>query len=190
MLSAEELLTERLRMRRWCGADRAPLAALNADPRVMQYFPTTLSSAESDCLLERIEAHFEEHGYGLWALESRASGELLGYTGLEVVGFQAHFTPAVEVGWRLAYVHWGRGYASEAALAALGFGFEAAGLPEIVSTTATVNQRSRAVMERIGMNRDPGDDFDHPLLDASSPLCKHVLFRLSAREWSARGARN
>jgi RimJ/RimL family protein N-acetyltransferase len=151
---------------------------------VMEHFPATLERRESDQLIKQIDAHFERHGYGLWALESRKSGELLGLAGLNVVPFQMAFSPAVEVGWRLAHAAWGSGYASEAARASLAVGFRDAGLTEIVSFATVANERSRAVMERIGMRRDRGGDFDHPRLPAESPLRRHVLYRLSASDWA------
>src|SRR5689334_12753197 len=153
---------------------------MNADPRVMEFFPAPLSREESDALITRIEAGFDRHGFGLWALEVRETGEFIGFTGLAPPEFEAHFTPAVEVGWRLAAPAWGRGYATEAARAAIAFGFERAGLEEIVSMTSVLNERSRAVMERLGMSRDPADDFDHPGIPAGHPLRRHVLYRLSA----------
>jgi ribosomal-protein-alanine N-acetyltransferase len=171
-------------LRRWRTADHAPFAALNADPVVTEYLPARLSRAESDRLIVRIEAGFDQHDYGLWALELRANGELLGFTGLEVAGFEAHFTPSVEVGWRLARSAWGQGFATEAGRAALAFGFEQAGLSEIVSFTSAANKRSRAVMRRIGMTHDPADDFDHPDLEEREDLRRHVLYRASVDDWA------
>ncbi|WP_245655925.1 GNAT family N-acetyltransferase [Microtetraspora fusca] len=170
--------TERLVLRRWRETDREPFAALNADPEVMEYFPSTLTKEQSDALADRLEAEFDECGFGLWAVE--LSGEFIGFTGLSVPRFTAHFTPCVEVGWRLARSAWGHGYASEAARAALDHGFGTIGLKEIVSFTAVVNTRSRRVMERIGMRHDPGGDFDHPALAEGSPLRRHVLYRIGA----------
>jgi ribosomal-protein-alanine N-acetyltransferase len=170
--------TERLLLRRWRDDDRAPFAALNADPEVMRHFPARLSREESDALIDRAEQHFERHGYGLWALERRDTGAFIGFTGLAVPRFEAHFTPAVEVGWRLARSAWGAGYASEAARAALAVGFGKAGLEQIVSFTVPANTRSRAVMTRIGMTHDPRDDFDHPGLPEGHPLRPHVLYRI------------
>lgn len=175
-----ELNTPRLTLRRWRDADREPFAALNGDSLVMEYFPDCLTRQQSDELIERIEAGFEQHGYGLWALQVRATGELIGFTGLEAPSFDAHFTPAVEIGWRLARSAWGNGYATEGARASLAFGFEQAGLAEIVSFTSTTNRRSRAVMERIGMTHDPSDDFDHPDLPEGHRLRRHVLYRITA----------
>ena len=180
MAAEPELETARLRLRRWREDDREPFAAINADPRVMEFFLAPMTSAQSDELIERIEEGFEEHGFGLWALEVRESNELIGFTGLSVPEFEAHFTPAVEVGWRLAAPAWGQGYATEAARAALGFGFDRAGLEEAVSFTSAGNRRSRAVMERIGMSRDPEEDFDHPWIPAGHRLRRHVLYRLRA----------
>jgi RimJ/RimL family protein N-acetyltransferase len=165
-------------MRRWREEDREPFAALNADPVVMEYFPSTLTRQESDALIVRIEAQLDTLGYGLWALEVRDTGEFIGFTGLAVQTFPAHFTPAVEVGWRLRRSAWGDGYATEAALAALDYGFDIADLDEIVSMTATTNLRSQRVMQRIGMTRDPGDDFDHPNVPDGHRLKPHVLYRI------------
>lgn len=173
------LETQRLKLRRWRGDDREPFAELNRDSEVMEHFPAPLSRAQSDDLIEAIEAGFEVNGFGLWALELRESGEFIGFTGLAVPSFEAHFTPAVEVGWRLARSAWGRGYATEAARAALAFGFEQAGLDEIVSLTTVGNRRSRAVMERLGMTHDPAGDFDHPGIPVGHPQRRHVLYRLA-----------
>lgn len=167
-------------MRRWREEDLEPFAAMNADPVVMEHFPGTLSRAQSDELVGRIEAGFEANGFGLWALEVREGGEFIGFVGMAAPGFEAHFTPAVEIGWRLARSAWGNGYATEAARAVLSFGFEEAGLSEIVSFTTVANQRSRAVMERIGMSHDPSDDFDHPGLPVDHPQRPHVLYRIAA----------
>lgn len=144
----------------------------------MEHFPAALSRAQSDELIGRIEAGFEVNGFGLWALETREGGEFVGFAGLTVPGFEAHFTPAVEVGWRLARSAWGNGYATEAGAAALAFGFGEAGLDEIVSFTTVTNRRSRAVMERLGMSHDPAEDFDHPQLPSGHPQRPHVLYRL------------
>ncbi|GAA3189440.1 GNAT family N-acetyltransferase [Dactylosporangium siamense] len=216
-------------LRRWRDADRAPFAALNADPEVMRFFPRPLTRAESDMMVERIEASFDEHGYGLWAVDvvqadAGVSG-FIGFVGLAWQRFPAHFTPALEIGWRLARHAWGRGYASEAAVAARDFAFRpaaagtaitgtpstdtsstftpstdtpatdtlagaaagtaaapdetwGAGMDEIVSMTTRTNEPSQAVMRRIGMTRDPADDFRHPNLEPNHPLVEHVLYRL------------
>ncbi|CAD5109054.1 GNAT family N-acetyltransferase [Zestomonas carbonaria] len=180
-----ELESARLHLRRWRDEDLPALAALSADPEVMRHFPAPLGQDESAALLGRIRAHFDEHGFGLWALERRDSGELIGFTGLLKVSFEVHFAPAVEIGWRLARMHWGQGLASEAARAALACGFGRLGLEEIVSFTTTGNQPSRRVMEAIGMRRDPAGDFEHPLISAGHPLRPHVLYRLRRDEWEA-----
>lgn len=171
--------TERLIMRRWRDSDREPFAALNADPRVMEHFPAPMTRDESDALVDRIEQRFDEHGYGLWALEVRETGEFIGFAGLALQTFEAPFTPAVEVGWRLARSAWGHGYATEAGRRALVHGFEEAGLEEIVSITAVLNVRSQAVMRRLGMTRDPADDFDHSMIPEGHPLRPHVLYRIT-----------
>ncbi len=149
--------------------------------------PSVLTRVESDELIASIEARFTRDGFGLWALELRESGDLLGFTGLSVVPFAEHFTPAVEVGWRLRRSAWGSGYATEAARASLAFGFGELGLAEVVSFTTIANTRSRAVMERLGMSRSPRDDFEHPLVPSDSPLRAHVLYRLDASDWRRGG---
>jgi RimJ/RimL family protein N-acetyltransferase len=174
--------TLRTRLRPWRDDDRAPFAALNADPEVMAFFPGTLGRAESDALVDRAEAHFAAHDFGPWALEIPGVSAFAGFVGLSIPRFEAAFTPCVEIGWRLARVLWGHGYVTEAAEAALTYGFATLGLAEIVSFTVPTNQRSRQVMNRIGMTHDPRDDFDHPLLPAGHPLAHHVLYR-KRRSW-------
>jgi RimJ/RimL family protein N-acetyltransferase len=174
----DEVRTERLLLRRWRDADLAPFAAMNADPRVMEHFPAVLSRAESDGRVQRILAHFDRHGYAQWAVEIPGVAPFAGFIGLAVPGFDAHFTPCVEIGWRLAAEYWGLGYATEGARAALAFGFMELKLSEIVSFTVPANMRSRRVMERLGMTHDPRDDFDHPSLADGHPLRRHVLYRI------------
>lgn len=173
-----ELVTKRLRLRAWRAGDLEPFAALNADPGVMEHFPAPLDRAESDALAAGIQAHFAERGFGLWAVEAPGEIPFAGFVGLSVPRRALPFTPCVEVGWRLARHCWGRGYATEAARAALSFGFGTLGLEEIVSFTAAGNLRSRGVMERLGMSRDEADDFDHPALPEGHRLRRHVLYRL------------
>lgn len=180
MAAEPELLTARLRLRRWVVADHEPFAALNADPAVMEYFPDPLSRQQSDDLIEAIERGFEQRGFGLWAVEVRATGAFIGFTGLSEPSYETHFTPAVEIGWRLAREAWGEGYATEAARASLAFGFEQLDLDQIVSFTPAENTRSRAVMERIGMRRDKAGDFEHPRLPVGHPLRRHVLYRIGS----------
>ncbi|SDQ32435.1 Protein N-acetyltransferase, RimJ/RimL family [Thermostaphylospora chromogena] len=170
--------TERLIMRRWREEDREPFAAMNADPEVMEHFPAPLTREQSDAMIDRIERAFDEQGYGLWALEEKATGRFIGFTGLVWQRFEAPFTPALEVGWRLARHAWGRGYATEAGRRAIEEGFARTEVDEIVSITAVGNVRSRAVMERLGLTRDPADDFDHPLIPEGHPLRPHVLYRI------------
>ena len=181
------LSTERLLLRRWTPADRAPFAALNADPAVMEHFPAPLTRSESDALAHRIDAHLAEHGWGRWAVEVRrpgtGPGRFAGFTGLAIARFDAHFTPAMEIGWRLASWAWGHGYATEAASAALQFAFSSLGRTEVVSFTAAANLGSQAVMRRIGMTRDADGDFEHPALPEGHRLRRHVLYRLSATDW-------
>ena len=177
-----ELGTERLLLRRWRPGDRGPFAALNADAEVMRHFPEQLTRRQSDTLADRIELAMERQGWGLWAVEERASGRFIGFTGLASPGFEAPFMPAVEIGWRLERAAWGRGLASEAATAATHFAFGELGLEEIVSMAVVANERSRAVMRRLGMTHDPADDFDHPLVEQPH-LRRHVLYRLRAADW-------
>ncbi|OAI20151.1 MULTISPECIES: GNAT family N-acetyltransferase [Methylomonas] len=186
MTEVRTLATARLILRQWRDADRPTFAAINADARVMAHLPQALDRAASDALAERLQALIAEHGWGFWAVELTGSGEFIGYVGLHEPATRHDFAPCVEVGWRLAYRHWRQGYASEAARAALAFGFEILSLPEIVSFTALGNARSEAVMRRLGMRRDR--EFDHPLLPANSPLRRHVLYRLADTEWRRRSA--
>ena len=182
------LRTPRLILRPWRDDDLAPFAALNADPAVMEHLPALLGRAESDALAGRIRSLFEERGLGLWAVEVPGVAPFVGYVGLAPPRFEAHFTPCVEVGWRLARPHWGRGYATEGAAAALDDGFARLGLGAVVSFTVPANRRSRAVMERLGMTHDAADDFDHPAFAPRHPLRRHVLYRLSRARWEARAA--
>jgi len=179
---APELRTHRLYLRRWRASDRETFAALNSDPRVMEYFPAPLRREESDALVARIESHFEQHEFGLWAVEIVDLAPFAGFVGLSVPRFEANFTPCVEIGWRLAAEYWGCGYVTEGARAVLAFGFEQLRLAEIVSFTAPGNLRSRRVMERLGMTHNPSDDFDHPALAEGHPLRRHVLYRLARPE--------
>jgi RimJ/RimL family protein N-acetyltransferase len=172
------LETERLLLREWRDEDREPFVRMNAGPRVMEFFPATLTAAETDAMLERMRANFERRGFGWWAAELKESGAFIGFIGLAVPYFEAHFTPCVEIGWRLAAEYWGRGLATEGARATLRYGFEQLGLSEIVSFTSTQNVRSRRVMEKLGMTRNPADDFDHPRIAEGHPLRRHVLYRL------------
>ena len=184
-----QLRTARLLLRRWTDADREPFAVMNADPRVMEHFPGLVTRSDSDAFADRIDQHFRDHGFGLWAVEplpGQAVYGFMGFVGLAVPGFEAPFTPCVEVGWRLRHDAWGHGYATEAAQAALTYGFDVVGLPQVVSFTTVANLRSRAVMERLDMSHDPADDFDHPRLPAGDPIRPHVLYRLPRERWRQR----
>lgn len=172
------LTTARLRLRPWRESDLAPFAAMNADPLVMEHFAAPLTREESDAYARRMMAAIEGRGWGNWALEEIGGEPFVGFAGLSAPSFEAHFTPCTEIGWRLARSAWGRGYATQAARAALAFGFGELGLAEIVSFTALANARSIAVMERLGMRRD--GEFDHPRLPAGHRLQRHVLYRLSS----------
>ena len=167
-----------LLLRHWGEDDLAPFAALNADPRVMEFFPKRLTREESDVRVERIRRHWEEHGFGLWAVEAPGVAPFIGFVGLSVPSFEAPFTPCVEIGWRIAADHWGKGYAREAARAVLDDGFKRVNLGEVVSFTVPANLRSRRVMERLGMTHSPAEDFDHPLLPEGHSLRRHSLYRI------------
>jgi RimJ/RimL family protein N-acetyltransferase len=172
------LRTDRLILRQWLPSDRAPFARLNADPRVMEFFPALLTPEESDALVDRIENHWRKHGFGVYAVESAANGAFAGFVGLIVPAFEAAFTPCVEIGWRLAAEYWGQGFATEGARAVVRHAPEVLGLDSLVSMTVPANLRSRRVMEKLGMTHDPADDFDHPMLPKGHPLQRHVLYRL------------
>jgi len=182
-MTEREIKTARLFLRRWSEQDIPAFAAMNADTRVMEFFPKLLDRKESDALATRITEHFDQHGFGLWAVEVLGVASFAGFVGLSVPKFQAHFTPCVEVGWRLGYEHWVRGYATESAKAVIDFGFANVGLAQIVSFTVSDNHRSRRVMEKVGMTCSPADDFDHPSLIAGHPLRRHVLYRLQRDNW-------
>ncbi len=178
--------TARLRLRPPVAADLDDLAAMHADPEVMAHFRTPLDRAASDAFMAQMAAHRERHGFGAWTLERRSDGAVVGLAGLLVPTFDAPFTPCVEISWRLARPHWGKGYALEAAAAALAFGFDDLGLDRIVAFTVPANQRSWRLMERLWMRRDPADDFDHPNLPHGHPLRRHVLYRRSSAAWRGR----
>lgn len=171
------LETDRLFLREWSDDDTAYFIAMNQDSEVMRYFPALLSPADSMAFVKRIRDHFDEYGYTTYATVRKDTEQFIGFSGLLTVGYEAHFTPATEIGWRLGREHWGQGFATEAAMAVLRLGFERFELPEIVSLTAECNLPSRRVMEKIGMTRDPNEDFDHPKLDPGNPLRRHVLYR-------------
>lgn len=172
-----ELRTDRLLLRQWRDEDRDPFAALNADPVVMEHFPATLSLAESEAFVDRHSALIDQRGWGLWAVEVLDTGDFIGFTGLAVPVFDADFVPCTEIGWRLAASAWGRGYATEAATAVLAFAFDEIGLDDVVSFTYVGNDRSRRVMEKIGLRQRL--EFDHPNLPGHR-VERHVLYGLGA----------
>lgn len=186
MTPVPQLETGRLLMRGWRQADRVLFAAMNSDPRVVEHLVGPLTRQESDDLVDRIGQRWRELGYGLWAVERKDVAGFIGYVGLWPATFDAHFTPAVEVGWRLDPEHWGHGLATEAARAALCFGFNEVGLGEIVSFTAAANERSWRVMERLGMRWDSHGDFDHPHVPYGHSARRHVLYRISLGMWHAK----
>ncbi len=179
------LETNRLILRLWQEDDFEPLAALSADPRVMAHYPKTLTRSEVGVFFDRIRAHQGSYGYGLYAVERKDQPGCIGYIGLLTTDFSADFTPATEIGWRLAFDHWGQGFATEGAKAVLAYGFSELHLPEIVSFTAMGNVASCRVMEKIGLVRNVSDDFDHPNLPEGHSLRRHVLYRLSDQSWRA-----
>jgi RimJ/RimL family protein N-acetyltransferase len=179
-----EVETKRLRLRQWQAADREPFAALNADPRVMEFFPSPLTRRDSDALADRCQSLIEERGWGFWAAELKNTHTFIGFVGLHTPAAEFPFSPCVEIGWRLAFQHWGQGLATEAATQALRTGFDVLGLQEVVSFTAPANRRSRAVMERLGMHESGA--FEHPQVPQGNPLRQHCLYRLSAASHAAR----
>ncbi|MFB9237086.1 GNAT family N-acetyltransferase [Plantactinospora siamensis] len=176
-----ELRTSRLLLRQWRKSDLDPWAAMNADPQVREHFPDLLTREQSAAAMSTYAAEVADNGYGLWALEVLATGEFIGFTGLRPL--QDLPATGMEVGWRLPRSAWGHGYATEAARASLAYAFDTLALPEVLSVTATTNLRSQAVMRRIGMTRDPADDFDHPRVPPG-PLRHHVLYRLTNESWT------
>jgi RimJ/RimL family protein N-acetyltransferase len=183
------LRTQRLILREWRDDDLEPFVTLSMDPEVMQYLTRPRERAEVERWVEGVRAHFRHHSFGLWALEIPGITPIAGFTGLTIVPYEAHFTPAVEIAWRLARECWGNGYVTEAAAAALNFAFSDLHLEEIVANAAVANRASIRVMERMGMMRNPHDDFDHPLKSPGDPLRRQVLYRLTQDMWlSRRGA--
>lgn len=170
--------TERLILRQWREGDFDAFAAMAADPQVMEFLLPLPDRTASDAVAERLKTHIAEHGFGFWALEVPGVAPFVGFTGLLHVGPDAPYAPAVEIGWRLARAHWGKGYAVEAAKASLEYGFGPLGLDEIVALTVPKNIRSQQVMRRIGMVRNEADDFDHPRVPDGHPLKRHVLYRI------------
>lgn len=178
-----EIRTQRLLLRAWKEEDLEPFAQMNADPRVREFFPGLQTREESDASVNRALGHIQKYGWGLWAVSLLDTGEFIGFIGIAHVPFSASFTPAVEIGWRLAHRYWGQGYATEGALACLKYGFETLQLQEIVAFTTPANKRSRSVMEKIGMHHDASGDFDHPLCPEGLIMRRQVLYRLRKEDW-------
>jgi RimJ/RimL family protein N-acetyltransferase len=170
--------TPRLILRQWKQSDEEPYISLNADPEVMEYFPSVKTPTETLAQIERIAAYIDKNGYGFWAVERKDNQQFIGFTGICEPGFDAHFTPCIEVGWRLSKENWGHGFATEAALACLDFGFDKLSLKEIYSFTSIHNYRSEKVMQRIGMEK--AGEFDHPLIADGHWLKKHVVYKISS----------
>ena len=177
--------TDRLILRQWDATDRSPFAALNSDPAVMEHFPALLDRSASYAMAGRFESAIAERGWGFWAVETKEASQFIGFVGLNIPAAELPFSPCVEIGWRLASLFWGMGFATEAASAALRIGFDVLELPEIVSFTALSNIRSQAVMERLGMKRSPVT-FQHPGVPPENPLQEHCLYRLSCDQWKAK----
>lgn len=177
------LETERLLMRTWTDQDIDPMVVIDQDPKVCEFLPAIGTRESTEATVRKIMQHYTQHGFSLYAVELKATGKFIGWTGLAIPSFEAHFTPAVEIGWRLASHYWNQGYASEAARAVLHYAFTVLNLKEIVSFTAVNNKASRRVMEKIGLHHDPNDDFDHPKLEKNHPLSRHVLYRLTRVEY-------
>jgi RimJ/RimL family protein N-acetyltransferase len=173
--------TDRLILREWKPSDLEPFARLNADPRVMEFFPASLSQDETAAMIQLIQERSMKNGFCFWAAELKSTGEFIGFIGLNIPGMETHFTPCVEIGWRIDFKFWGKGYAPEGALACLKYGFSTLNLNEIVSFTTVNNLKSRRVMEKIGMTYDPQGDFDHPKVQEGHPLRRHVLYRISRK---------
>jgi RimJ/RimL family protein N-acetyltransferase len=174
----KKLETDRLILRQWRDSDIPIFAKMNRDPKVMEFFPALLSEEEAENFVARIRAHFQKHGYGLFAVELKNEKTFIGFVGLSIPQFEAPFMPAVEIGWRISSQYFGQGYATEAAKKILGFAFNNLKLKEVVSFTVPENKASRRVMEKIGMKRDLSGDFFHPKLEKDHPFSLHVLYRI------------
>ena len=177
-MAAYIISSNRLYLRQWLPTDIAPFAAMNKDPDVMRYFPNLLTESETAAMVKRIQNHFDDKGFGLFALEKKQTGAFIGFTGFAVPRFESFFTPCVEIGWRLQKKAWGQGFATEAATACLAYGFKELRFEKVVSFTSTLNTTSENVMKKIEMNKVAL--FDHPLIDIESPLCRHVLYEVKS----------
>ena len=175
--------TDRLILRTWHDDDLQPMLVINQDPKVMEYFPGLQDLEMTKKFIDKVNAHLENHGYSLYATVRKDTNEFIGFIGLLIADFESHFTPATEIGWRLSPHHWGQGFATEGAKAVLDFAFKELKIPEIVSFTAAGNAKSIRVMQKIGLQHNEADDFDHPKLDNTSPLKRHVLYRLIKEDY-------
>jgi len=175
--------TERLILRTWKDSDHEPFSELNADPEVMEFFPKTYTLEETEQTIKNIEAGFEKNGFGFYAAERKDTGEFIGFIGMQWLPFEEKFTPAVEIGWRLAKKHWGLGFATEGARACLAHGFGELNLPEIVAITTPNNERSRNVMVKLGMKHYPEFDFERPTIPVGDPTRPHVMYKITRPEW-------
>lgn len=177
-MTAPSLKTKRLILRQWKNEDLIPFAKMNSDPKVMEFFPSVLTKEKSDEIAKKIQKELSEKEYGFWAVEEKKTKKFIGFVGLHLPEFSSHFTPCIEIGWRLAYEFWGQGFAFEAAEAVLKYAFSTLHLSEIVAFTAKTNLRSRKLMEKLEMSHDEKDDFDHPKIPKNHPLSLHVLYRI------------
>lgn len=175
------ITTERLILRKWCDADIEPFVQMNSDARVMKYFPALMSRDQTLQAVERIKKHFDDYGYGWFAVDLKSTGEFIGFIGFSHPRFESYFTPCIEIGWRLKAEHWGKGLATEGAKACLQYGFEILNFDKVYSFTAEPNFPSVKVMKKIGMK--PGGEFNHPMLHHDSWLCKHLLYKVSKSEY-------
>ncbi len=182
--SLKILETDRLILRTWVDEDLESMFAINQDPKVMEYFPSLQNLEMTKNFIDKVNTHFENHGYSLYASARKDTKEFIGFIGLLIADFESHFTPATEIGWRLSSNHWGQGFATEGAKAVLDYAFRELKIPEIVSFTAAGNSKSIKVMQKIGLQHNERDDFDHPKLEDTSPLKRHVLYRLSREKYT------
>lgn len=178
--------TERLILRTWKQEDADSYYLINQDPKVIEFLQGPLTMEQVYDYITAANNHWDKHGYTLWATELKATGEFMGFMGLNYIDWEAHFTPAIEIGWRLGSQYWGKGYATEGAKASLEYGFEQCGLKEIVSLSVPANVRSIHVMEKIGMRRDLNGDFAHPKLHPEHPLSKHILYRVTVQDYTCK----
>jgi RimJ/RimL family protein N-acetyltransferase len=177
------LETKRLILRTWQQSDLEPMTKINLDPKVMEYFPSTFKKQETIAFINKINSHYDKHGFTLYAVEIKETQQFIGFVGLLNTNFDAHFTPATEIGWRLGSEFWGKGYATEAAKAVLDYAINELNIDEVVSFTSAINKASIRVMEKIGLHYNPKDNFDSPNVKNHSKLVKHVLYRLKKEDY-------